>query len=319
MIKKRVFTIIFAIVFSLIPNNKNIKSASINYKSIKSNYISRNNVNSKKYLDIKTYDKSNQSNHPKVIFVNKPWNGYRYWMSYTPYPFSKSQFENPSIVVSNDGVNWIVPKGLRQPLISPPYDAKFGGHYSDSNLVMNSNNNTMELWYRYNKGTKMYNPDGSIDYIYRVISKDGINWSKPQLVYSGKELCISPAIIYENNKYKMWYVTYMPRIKIRYRESVNGVLWSNCKDINIKYDKDCYPWHIDVTKTEIGYEMLISNYYKSFGNNILSYTLSKDGLNFNKTVDIIYPSKNINAWDNKMIYRSSLVKVNGFYKYTILR
>lgn len=51
----------------------------------------------------------NEAYHPKVITFNKKWNGYKYWMSYTPYPGGNSEYENPHIAVSNDLINWYAP------------------------------------------------------------------------------------------------------------------------------------------------------------------------------------------------------------------
>lgn len=48
--------------------------------------------------------------HPKVIAFKEKWNGYKYWMSFTPYPKGKFAKENPHIVASNDLINWEVPK-----------------------------------------------------------------------------------------------------------------------------------------------------------------------------------------------------------------
>lgn len=271
--------------------------------------------NAKMHLTIPTYDGKNQSNHPKVLYIANGWNGYKYWMSYTPYPRTIADYENPSIVVSNDGVNWIVPKGLKNPVIPAPKDIDKGGHNSDPHLVMNYKDNSMELWYRVNKGTPKRNPSRQ-DYIYKVTSKDGIKWSEPTFVYSDKGLCISPAIIYENNLYKMWYVSYAKKCTvIKYAESKDSIKWDNIKEVNIKFDDGCQPWHIDTIKTDKGYEMLISNYYKTFGKNLLlSYAISKDGINFGKTIDLLTPSKGIFNWDNGIIYRSSLVKVDDKYK-----
>jgi hypothetical protein len=55
-------------------------------------------------VEIPTYDDSYQLTHPKVLYFSEGWNHYKYWMSMTPYPQQNDYFENPSIVVSNDGV-----------------------------------------------------------------------------------------------------------------------------------------------------------------------------------------------------------------------
>lgn len=309
-----VFLCIFAATSLIFPKEKvnaNTKVKKIHLKKCNKVY----GKNAHRYLKIPTYDGKNQSNHPKVLYMDNGWNGYKYWMTYTPYPKNRANYENPSIVVSNDGVNWIVPQGLKNPVIPEPKDAVKGGHNSDPHLVMNYKDNSMELWYRVNNGTPRRNPSRQ-DYIYKVTSKDGIKWSEPTFVYSDKGLCISPAIIYENNLYKMWYVSYVKRgTVIKYAESKDSIKWGNIKEVNIKFDEGCYPWHIDTIKTDKGYEMLISNYYKAFGKNLLlSYAISKDGINFGKTIDLLTPSKGIFNWDNGIIYRSSLVKVDDKYK-----
>ena len=77
--------------------------------------------NSKQALQIPTYDGSGQVVHPSVIdFINEygidAWSGYRYWMVLTPYPQSQDKFENPSLYASHDGLTWVVPHPITNPL-----------------------------------------------------------------------------------------------------------------------------------------------------------------------------------------------------------
>ena len=46
-------------------------------------------------LDIISSYGDDQAFHPKVLNFEKPWNGYRYWMAYTPYPGADQRKENP--------------------------------------------------------------------------------------------------------------------------------------------------------------------------------------------------------------------------------
>ncbi|MHB1414314.1 MAG: hypothetical protein ACYC1C_03610 [Chloroflexota bacterium] len=75
---------------------------------------------------IPTYDGSGECTHPSVVdaaaTVGGPWHGYRYWMAFTPYPNNRWRFrlENPSIVASHDGIQWVVPVGVKNPLVPPP-------------------------------------------------------------------------------------------------------------------------------------------------------------------------------------------------------
>lgn len=57
-------------------------------------------------LAIPTYDGSNQSVHPSVFYFENGWKGYKYWMTFSPYPNSNDDVEDPSLVVSNDRLNW---------------------------------------------------------------------------------------------------------------------------------------------------------------------------------------------------------------------
>jgi hypothetical protein len=76
---------------------------------------------------IPTYDGSNEATHPCIVdtlpILGHPWHNYRYWMAFTPYPGNNSdrfRLENPSFVASNDGLSWMVPDGVTNPVIPPP-------------------------------------------------------------------------------------------------------------------------------------------------------------------------------------------------------
>lgn len=96
--------------------------------------------NSKSKLNLKSVyigadsEYPNNAYHPKVVDMGKKWNGYRYWLSYTPYPNGNDKYENPTIVGSNDLINYSEIKfceGIRD-------DYKAGVRFnSDSELVYN--------------------------------------------------------------------------------------------------------------------------------------------------------------------------------------
>ena len=92
---------------------------------------------------IPTYDGTNQPTHPSVVKFDQPWNGYTYWMAMTPYPYNDGSYENPSIVVSNDGENWIVHSGLTNPLVGTPNP----GHNCDADLVYVPEFNELRIYY----------------------------------------------------------------------------------------------------------------------------------------------------------------------------
>ena len=95
-------------------------------------------------LVIPTYDGSGQVTEPDVIFFKSPWHGFQYWMAFSPYPFSNPAKESPSIVVSNDGLNWQVPDGLENPLALPDRL----NYLSDASVFYDSKSD--QLWVYYN-------------------------------------------------------------------------------------------------------------------------------------------------------------------------
>lgn len=112
--------------------------------------------------------------HPSVVFIPGGWNGWRFWMAYTPYPNADSKYENPCIAVSNDGDNWELPNGATNPLIQKPS----GGYNADTHLVMSPNYSKMYLIYRERLSAVSNNV--------RVIeSSDGSSWSSPITIVSG--------------------------------------------------------------------------------------------------------------------------------------
>ena len=306
--------------------NKN-KDANLSFKAINS-YVKNINVlggeaivpnrsieaanedaNAKNALKIPTYDGSGQACHPKVLYFPKGWNGFKFWMTMTPYPDGNDLDENPSIVVSNSGTDWKVPKGLTNPITSPP-DQR-GKHNSDPHLVFNEDKNQLELWYRYTAFNKL-------DNVYRVTSTDGVNWSRPQRMISfyNQQKCLSPSVILEDNKYKMWYIN--QDYKCMYIESSDeGVRWTNPVEVKFNLAAPFVPWHMDIVHTDLGYEVIFCGARKeelNLNNRILYRNVSKDGIHFGNSAVILRPSINDIEWDNKQIYRSSFVKVDGIYK-----
>lgn len=67
----------------------------------------------------------NQVTHPDVVVLNEEWNGHRYWAIYTPNVMNISIYENPSIVASDDGVHWVEPEGLSNPIEPQPPNTRY--------------------------------------------------------------------------------------------------------------------------------------------------------------------------------------------------
>jgi len=261
-------------------------------------------------LLVPTYDGSNQETHPKLLYFKNGWNGYRYWMSMTPYPSTNDKFENPSIVVSNDLKTWVVPKGLKNPVTGLPSDVKHGGYYSDPQLVMNGD--TMELWFRYVRGNpKTGGANYRCDYYYRMKSTDGIHWSRPCLMQSSKKAILSLAIVYREGKYQFWYRDNTNHLM--YAESVNGVNWVNFHQCQIPLPKGFVPWHQDVVLYKGKYYLLQTALYRPHYSFSLFLAESTDGVNFTRGVKF-YPSEDPIVLHKAWLYRSTFVPTaNGLF------
>lgn len=264
-----------------------------------------------------TYDGQNQAVHPKVLFFKNGWNGYRYWLGITPYPYTNDDFENPQILVSNNGVNFIQLPGCRKPLYIPK-DVKRGGHFSDIHLTFA--HNTLEVYFRYNpadKNGKISNNEKN--YIYVTKSRDGRHWTPKRLVLSPKTFKIncaylSPIINYENGLYKVWFTNYDGNLY--YTCTRNWHKFSKLQRCKFK-NRSSYIkiWHQDLIKTDLGYEFVCSAYeYRKFLYQSIYYSYSKDGINFEPLELIMMPSNGKNDFDNQTLYRPSLLKIDGKYQ-----
>ena len=263
-------------------------------------------ANAKTFLITPTYDDSGQAVHPDILYFDKGFKGHKYWMAFTPYPDSRCEMENPSILVSDDGFSWAIPHKLHNPITPPPVDVISGGHNSDTDIIFADGK--LFVYFVYNK-KDVRGPSK----FFRIESEDGINWSKPQLIYETKETIegYSPAIIYSNNSYKMWY--FGGENKPVYTSSKDGVNWDDVTQIDSMKIDDWRTWHIDVREADLGYEALICARKEKTSTRALFYASSKDGINWDiDETPVIYPSSD--SWDSGGIYRSTFIKQRGLFR-----
>lgn len=140
-------------------------------------------------LTIPTYDGNSSVGHPDVVHVPGGWNGYEYWMAFTPFPTSPR--ENPSVVASNDGINWEVPDGLTNPIAPYSLALSMGYDYwADTDMVLSPDGTTMVMLF---KGTKT----GVSNHYLRTTSTDGITWTAPAVVITNAG--VSPCLVLEDD------------------------------------------------------------------------------------------------------------------------
>jgi hypothetical protein len=261
--------------------------------------------NSKDHLCIPTCEGTGQVIHPDVVYFKDDWNGFKYWMAMTPYPYENDQYENPSVVVSNDGLLWSEPNGIQNPITPTP----LVGHNCDCDMIYNPNCDQLWLYY-------IETDDLTYANVYLKTSQNGVDWGKKQLIISSKPRysIIGQTVVYNciENRFLMWYVNAghqggfgnRDRV-IEYRDSIDGITWSNATTLLI--NSNYIPWHLDVIflpwRNE--YWMLYVGTNKSLSSALL-FAVS------NNRTDWTISSRPIlgappNSWDSHITYRSTCI------------
>ena len=256
--------------------------------------------NAEVYLDMPTHFQDLDSNknddgslkhiggqvtHPDIQVFDQPWNGYKYWMIYTPNTMITSQYENPYIVASEDGQTWVEPEGISNPIEPEPPSTRF--HNCDADLLYDSVNDRLLAYWNW------ADDGGGIDdelkdqncQIRLRISYDGINWGVPydkdgniattadtvvRMETGDKDFIpaisekdrygmLSPTFTYDDFRgiYTMWaqnsgdagYNQSGKFIEMRWSE--DGINWSEPQKVNNFLGKDengrqLWPWHQDI-------------------------------------------------------------------------
>lgn len=250
-----------------------------------------------------TYDGSGQATHPDVVTFPGGWNGFRYWMADTPYAGGNDRLENPSILVSNDGLHWSVPPGARNPLVpAPPCD-----HNNDPDMLYNAA--TGELWMYYldtrraaRCGAQRNQPYYNHNYLKLIRSTDGVHWTAPVVVIdwslATEPQYISPTIVKRGTTFYLWAVN-SATATARTAQSTNGLSFGSSQAVNISYRA----WHFDVEYLPDRNEYWMFLDYPSTPGGVIRFARSADRVNWTT-----YPNPALtftsNGWD-RSLYRSS--------------
>lgn len=204
--------------------------------------------------------------HPSVLSLGTNWNGYSWWMCFEPYPPGTSGIvgdpyqggaEDICVLASNDGDNWVVPRGATNPVANraeislinyfpgAPRNGDSGGHLSDGELFLNTNG-TMIVFYRANSGmgstpsstslligtgSKSFTVAASLGWYagLRIRAYSGAingNWMEGVISsYSGTTLVIAMDTINGAGTLADWTLT-CDDVYLVSKTSVNGYQWS---------------------------------------------------------------------------------------------
>ncbi|HCJ55454.1 MULTISPECIES: hypothetical protein [Glutamicibacter] len=220
--------------------------------------------------------------HPSVVYVPEGVGGYKWWMAYTPYASGNDAYEDPCVVASMDGNNWVVPAGFSNPLDDAPGGSRFN---SDTNIVFHDGK--LHVFWRY-ADTR---PEVWKITIYYRTSTDGINWSARQVAHEASMdsyRLMAPAFQYFDGKWHMWAVnnadSNRPFLYMT-SSSLSASGWSAPTVCSLPVQEGYDRWHISVKRS--GGQLLgIMNDSEKGGNggrnaNIYLIT-SSDGINWEK-------------------------------------
>lgn len=237
-------------------------------------------------LVLPTYDGSGQAVHTNVICVREKFVGYKYWMAMTPYPGGIPDYEQISILASNDGFTWVVPTGLTNPIVST--------FSPDPYLIYDVT--TARLYVYYVKGDP-------VNLIRRKWSTDGITWSAEELT---NIYFLAPSIVkLSANSWVLWGTSVHGIVRYT---STDGLNWVNGAECILNVIGSM--WHNSVLADGIGYHFLsaIKEPNMDSSGTMLYYGYSKDGITIDyDTTPLIIPSES--GWYSRQIYLSSLVAI----------
>ena len=272
-------------------------------------------------LTIPTPDDVGSPIHPGIVHLDQPLGGYTYWMAFTPYPNWDDRLENPCIVASNNGIDWVVPAGLTNPLDPVVGDPPMviGSHYNSDTDIAHVDGTLYLFWRRFNN---------SYATIYVRTSTDGVNWTPRQVVHDGvphQEGVVSPFFHHDGTTWHMWY-GHGTFVGLRYRTapSVTGP-WSPVTECPIT-DLDPWRWlwhfdavrHDDDVNGEGGLYVGLFNSTQRPATNIrgvLYLAASRDGITWRMGPCILGPTSSApgfsQRWDGDILYRSTLLVEDG--------
>lgn len=108
--------------------------------------------------------------HPSVLYFEEGWNGFKYWLAFTPYPGYDSQYENPCVLASDDLESFVEP--APNPLVPKPSS----GYNADCHLFMGPDKTVMYMAFR---------ERNSLNSLKVMHTRDGRTWSAPVTIASG--------------------------------------------------------------------------------------------------------------------------------------
>lgn len=255
-----------------------------------------------------------QTTHPSVLHIPGGWNGYEYWMAHTPYPGGNDAYEDPNICASQDGITWVVPDGLTNPLDDQPGSPT--ALNSDVDLRFGPDNVMYLFWRTYSTSTP-----GTEETIYFRSSSDGITWTSKVIVYQTAQTVhrlLSPAFLYEDDHWVMWAVDAVTE-PYQVVQLVGGATpdaeWTDPTPVALGALRAArQPWHINVIPDGDAYVGILTDIpvgaSGTDGDEI--FIASDNGFTWAVSPDTVIPRVQVDEHDN--LYRATLIREGSGFR-----
>lgn len=244
--------------------------------------------------------------HPAVVHTPDMMGGYLYWMAANPYPGSDDSFEDPWIYASFDGINWVVPLGVSNPLDDMPGSP--GAYNSDVDLRYYDG--TLHLFWRYYDGSG--GSPGTEERLYYSSSIDGRTWTPKALIYSSDHTVrrlLSPCFLLEDGAWVMWAVdiTPAPNQVVRLQGSATPAgAWGAPVGVSMGPMQDeREAWHLGIIATDDGYVGLLNDRAIGGSSGDLLMVVSPDGYTFTNSGSTVIPREQ--PGEHTSLYRAVLL------------
>lgn len=216
--------------------------------------------------------------HPSVVYFPQGKGGYTYWMVQSPFRSGIQIHENPNIVASNDGVTWVVPAGVVNPIAPLPAGAIY---QNDPALYWDAvDEQFICVWGRILTGGVNYNIMG-------MTSRDGVAWSAEFILLTkaiAAESWGSTAIMRRhdglwmlmavNNVPATSTIIYATAAANAFATGTWAGTWSATRTCTLDHVVS-EPWHMDVRHYGSGYVMLLDE-VDAFNRHQLLFLTSND-------------------------------------------
>ncbi len=244
-------------------------------------------------LSLPTYDGTGEVVHPDVLF--SPGAEWPFLMAMTPYARTRGELENPSLLVSEDGLRFLEGPTDNPIVGPPPVD-----HNNDPDLVFDEERGVHRILY-----LETLRPE--TQHLIALESRDLVEWtSEKVLTYALAEepFMVSPAVVREGQGARLYYVnSSVPGHAVEYLRSEDGRSFTkDATPVAVPFAEGFHPWHLDVFAAGSGWAMLVNGYFDDFQTQALYLATSPDLEHWElRQEPLIEPG----VWRSKLIYRST--------------